>query len=73
MKFLSLTVQKLKRRLKLTTSRQTNRQTDKQAGQKQYAPDHSIGGHKKLLYSVCIGSRGNAYGNMRVLIEFMVN
>ena len=24
-----------------------NRQTNKQAGQKQYAPDHSIRGHKK--------------------------
>ena len=35
---LSLTVQKLQRRLKLTTDRQTNKQT----GQKQYAPDHSI-------------------------------
>ena len=26
-----------------------NRQTDKQTGQKQYAPDHSIRGHKKVL------------------------
>ena len=30
MKTLSLTVQKLKRRLKLTTDRQTNKQTDRQ-------------------------------------------
>ena len=29
------------------TNRQTDRQTDKQTGQKQYAPDHSIRGHKK--------------------------
>ena len=27
-------------------NRQTDRQTDKQTGQKQYAPDHSIRGHK---------------------------
>ena len=58
MKSLSLTFQKLQQRLKLTTDRQidrltdrqTNRQTDKQTnkqtGQKQYAPDHSIRGHK---------------------------
>ena len=51
MKSLSLTVQKLQRRLKLTTDRQTNKQTDKQTdrqtGQNKYAPDHSIRGHKK--------------------------
>ena len=29
------------------TDRQTNNQTNKQTGQKQYAPDHSIQGHKK--------------------------
>ena len=28
-----------------------NRQTDKQTGQKQYAPDHSIGGHKKYNFT----------------------
>ena len=28
------------------TNRQTDRQTNKQTGQKQYAPDHSIRGHK---------------------------
>ena len=28
------------------TNRQTDRRTDKQTGQKQYAPDHSIRGHK---------------------------
>ena len=44
MKSLSLTVQQLSRRLKLTTDKQTNKQT----GQKQYAPDHSVRGHKKL-------------------------
>ena len=33
--------------LKLTTDKQTDRQTNKQTGQKQYAPDNSIGGHKK--------------------------
>ena len=38
MKSLSLTVQKLLRRLKLTTDRQTDKQTDRQTGQKQYAP-----------------------------------
>ena len=26
----------------------TNRQKNKQTGQKQYAPDHSIRGHKKI-------------------------
>ena len=31
----------------MTTDRQTNRQKNKQTGQKQYAPDHSIRGHKK--------------------------
>ena len=30
------------------TNRQINKQTDKHTGQKQYAPDHSIPGHKKL-------------------------
>ena len=30
------------------TDKQTDRQTDKQTGQKQYAPDHSIRGIKKL-------------------------
>ena len=34
------------RRLKLTTDKQTNRQTGKLTGQKQYAPYHSIRGHK---------------------------
>ena len=29
------------------TNKQTDRQTNKQTGQKQYAPDHSIRGHKK--------------------------
>ena len=57
MKSLSLTVQKLQRRLKLTTDRQTdkqtNRQTDRRTGQKQYAPDHSIRGHKKVELSYC--------------------
>ena len=33
-------------------NRQTNRQTNKQTGQKQYAPDHSIRGHKKLYGSM---------------------
>ena len=28
------------------TDRQKDKQTDKQTGQKQYAPDHSIRGHK---------------------------
>ena len=36
--------------LKLTTDKQTNKQTDKQTGQKQYAPDHSIWGHKKIWF-----------------------
>ena len=29
------------------TNKQTDRQTDRQTGQKQYAPDHLIRGHKK--------------------------
>ena len=32
------------------TNRQTDRQTNKQTGQKQYAPDHSIRGHKKIIW-----------------------
>ena len=32
------------------TDRQTDRQTNKQTGQKQYAPDHSIRGHKNLIF-----------------------
>ena len=28
--------------------KQTDRQTNKQTGQKQYAPDHSIQGHKNI-------------------------
>ena len=44
-------VQKLKQRLKLTTDRQTNKQT----GQKQYAPDHLIPGHKGVyMTSTCL-------------------
>ena len=31
----------------MTTDKQTDRQTNRQTGQKQYAPDHSIRGHKK--------------------------
>ena len=33
------------------TNKQTDKQTDKQTGQKQYAPDHSIRGHKKGVWS----------------------
>ena len=33
------------------TNKQTNRQTDKQTGQKQYAPDHSIRGHKNAGFA----------------------
>ena len=33
------------------TNKQTDRQTDKQTGQKQYAPDHSIRGHKNMCVS----------------------
>ena len=49
MKSLSLTVQKLERRLKFTTDRQTDRQADRQTGQKQYAPDHSSRGIKMTM------------------------
>ena len=31
------------------TDKQTDKQTNRQKGQKQYAPDHSIRGHKKTL------------------------
>ena len=34
------------------TNRQTDRQTDRQAGQTQYAPDHSIRGHKNSFKKV---------------------
>ena len=44
-KSLSLTVQMLEPRLKLTTDRQTNRQTRQK--QYEYSPDHSIWGHNK--------------------------
>ena len=49
MKSLSLTVQKNIAKVKFDrqTNKQTDNQTDKQTGQKQYAPDHSIRGHKK--------------------------
>ena len=43
-KSLSLTVQNY------SESQQTDRQTDRQTGQKQYAPDHSIRGHKNTFY-----------------------
>ena len=43
-------------------NRQPNRQTDKQTGQKQYAPDHSIRGHKNRKESP--GSRDNDVGNL---------
>ena len=33
-------------------NRQTDKQTDKQTGQKQYAPDHSIRGHKNTTFQV---------------------
>ena len=36
------------------TDRQTNRQTDRQTGQKQYAPDHSIRGHKNSINPVVV-------------------
>ena len=36
--------------LKLTTGKQTDRQTNEQTGQKQYAPDHSIRGHKNFAH-----------------------
>ena len=45
MKSLPLTVLKVIVNVKVD-NRQTNRQTNKQTGQKQYAPDHSIRGHK---------------------------
>ena len=32
----------------IQTNRQTDRQTNKQTGQKQYAPNHSIRGHKNI-------------------------
>ena len=35
------------------TNKQTDRQTNKQTGQKQYAPDHSIRGHKKWKIPQC--------------------
>ena len=49
MKSLSLKVQKVIAKVKVDnrqTNKQTDRQTDRQTGQKQYAPDHSIRGHK---------------------------
>ena len=49
MKFLSLAVQKLILAKVKVDNRQTDRQTDKQTGQKQYAPDHSIRGHKNIV------------------------
>ena len=36
-------------------NRQTNKQTDKQTGQKQYAPDHSIRGHKNMYNKRTLG------------------
>ena len=54
MKSLSLTVQKVKLRLKSTTDKQTDKQTNRQTGQKQYAPDHSIRGIKILVFHFII-------------------
>ena len=53
MKSLSFMVQKLQRSISLQqtdkeTNKQTDRQTNKQTGQKQYAPNHLIQGHKKI-------------------------
>jgi hypothetical protein len=45
MKALSFTIQKIWPMLKFL---QTNKQTDRRTGQKLYAPDLSIRGHKKL-------------------------
>ena len=53
-KSLTLTVQKLEPRLKLTTDRQTNRQTRQK--QYEYAPDHSIWGHNKIYLSTVNGA-----------------
>ena len=65
MKSLSLRVQKLQRRLKLTT--------DKQTGQKQYAPDHSIRGHKNILicgtWSSCYPESSMTHGWGQVIIQ----
>ena len=36
-------------------NRQTDRQTNRQRGQKQYAPDHSIRGHKNNANNTIIG------------------
>ena len=38
-------------------NRQTNRQTDRRIGQKQYAPDHSIQGHKNTVMNRLSGLR----------------
>ena len=42
-------------------NRQTDRQTNKQTGQKQYAPDHSIRGHKNMPQMIQTG--GNIRNN----------
>ena len=47
MKSLSLTIQAKVKVGNRQTNRQTDKQTDRQTGQKPYAPDHSIRGHKK--------------------------
>ena len=36
------------------TDKQTDRQTNRQTGQKQYAPDHSIRGHKNILQNTVL-------------------
>ena len=47
MKSISITVQKVNANVKVD-----NRQTNKQTGQKQYAPDHSIRGHKTVNHFI---------------------
>ena len=37
------------------TNKQTDKQTDRQRGQKQYAPDHSIRGHKNIYSDIRAG------------------
>ena len=55
MKSLSLTVQKFKRRLKLTTDRQTIKQIDRQTGQNNMSPIIPSGGIKSIHLRVFAG------------------
>ena len=51
------------------TDKQTDRQTDRQRGQKQYAPDHSIRGHKNVVEVVPKGQEGQGFYSTFFIVQ----